>query len=41
MKFMVILSSDLGSNFRIVWSTAELVHQDGELKTTERMVYNW
>ena len=24
----------------IVWSTAKLVHRDGELKTTERIVYN-
>ena len=40
LKLMVILSCNLGSNLSIVWSTAKLVHRDGELKTTERIVYN-
>ena len=37
---MVTLSCDLSSKLSIVWSTAKLVHRDGELKTTERIVHN-
>ena len=37
---MIILNCGLGSNLSFVFSTAKLVHRDGEPKTTKSIVYN-